>query len=594
MKVHELSHAITTSAAIFGRNENVTVVFEGSQAKTDGNEIILPAMPLNADISEETAQVIRGYIDHEAGHIRHTDFDVVNSIKDESLMKIWNSIEDIWLERRVREEYIGSEKNLRATAEFVSDKEIEFLSENKELLEKVSAETIGLAICKQGRMDYTADNNKAVFDMLPDNMKKWSEKWVSSIDKCYNSTDNLALASAIRKLVEEDPALESDPEDFKFDPEGYNPADEAEGEAEGEGKGEAEGEGKGEAEGEAEGMPTADDLLSELLNKGGTYEYNGSHKRGYRSLTTRYDKTYTRTTPSSENKLHRTMQRKTVGDYQLLANDIGPVVNVMRSKLRRGLLSKENRDWDFGRQQGRLDSKRLTAAYSGAESVYKVRKDREEFDTAVHFLVDLSGSMYNSDKILTATYTAIAMAECLEGTGIKYQISGFSNNLGNSGFDYNLADAAESSGKAYHRLEPLQTYVFKGFNDSLAISKGSMSALKNAAGGNNSDAEALMWAHKVLAVQPQKRKILFVLSDGAPANKTINCGHGHGQDVLETALKDVVKSISKKVECVGLGICTSTVGDFYDDYIIINKVEDLAGAAFNKLSKILIDGKIKL
>lgn len=589
MKVHELSHAITTSAAIFGRNENVTVVFEGSQAQTDGNVIILPAMPLNADISEDTAQVIRGYIDHEAGHIRHTDFDVVNSIKDESLMKIWNSIEDIWLERRVREEYIGSEKNLRATAEFVSGKEMEFLSKNKELLEKVNAETISLAICKQGRMDYTADNNKTVFDMLPDNMKKWSEKWVSSIDKCYNSTDNLALASAIRKLVEEDPKLESDPENFKFDPEGYNPADEK---AEGETKTEGKGEGKGE--GEAEGMPKAEDLLSELLNKGGTYEYNGSRKKGYRSLTTRYDKTYTRTTPLSDNGLHQVMLRKTVGDYQLLVNDIGPVVNVMRSKLRRGLLSKENRDWDFGRQQGRLDSKRLTAAYSGAESVYKVRKDREEFDTAVHFLVDLSGSMHSSGKILTATYTAIAMAECLEGTGIKYQISGFSNNLSYSGFDYSLASAAEYSGKEYHRFEPLQTYVFKGFNDSLAISKGSMVALKDAAGGNNSDAEALMWAHKVLAVQPQKRKILFVLSDGAPANKTINCGRYEGEEVLETALKDVVKSISKKVECVGLGICTDTVQNFYDDYIVIDKVEDLAGAAFNKLSKILIDGKIKL
>lgn len=584
MKVHELSHAITTSAAIFGRNENVTVVFEGSQAKTDGNEIVLPAMPLNADISEDTAQVIRGYIDHEAGHIRHTDFDVVKSIKDESLMKIWNSIEDIWLERRVREEYIGSEKNLRATAEFVSGEEKEFLSDKKEFLEKVNAGTIGLAICKQGRMDYTADNNKAVFDMLPDNMKKWSEKWVSSIDKCYNSTDNLALASAIRKLVEEDPKLESDPENFKFDPEGYNPADEK-----------AEGETKTEGEGEAEGMPKAEDLLSELLNKGGTYEYNGSHKKGYRSLTTRYDKTYTRTTPLSDNRLHKKMLLKTVRDYQELVNDIGPVVNVMRSKLRRGLLSKENRDWDFGRQQGRLDSKRLTAAYSGAESVYKVRKDREEFDTAVHFLVDLSGSMYNEGKMLTATYTAIAMAECLEGTGIKYQISGFSNNLTNSGLDYNLADAAERSGKAYHRFEPLQTYVFKGFNDSLAISKGSMVALKDAAGGNNSDAEALMWAHKVLAVQPQKRKILFVLSDGEPANKTINCGFVYDvQDVLGTALKDVVKSISKKVECVGLGICTDTVQYFYDDYIVINKVEDLAGAAFNKLSKILIDGKIKL
>lgn len=590
MKVHELSHAITTSAAIFGRNENVTVIFEGSQAKTDGNEIILPAMPLNADITEGTAQVIRGFIDHEAGHIRHTDFDLLGKIKDKSLMKIWNSIEDIWLERNVREEYIGAEKNLRATAEFVSGKEIEFISANKELLEKVSAETIGLAICKQGRMSYTAKNNKAVFDMLPDNMKKWSEKWVSSIDKCYNSTDNLALASAIRKLVEEDPMLESDPEDFKFDPEGYNPSDEK---GEAEDKSEGKGKGGGESESEGEGIPTAEDLLSELL-KGGTFKYNGENKKGYKSLTTRYDKTFTRTTPQTENKLHRTMQNKTVGDYQLLANDIGPVVNVMRSKLRRGLLSKENRDWDFGRQQGRLDSKRLTAAYGGAESVYKVRKDREEFDTAVHFLVDLSGSMHSGGKMLTAAYTAIAMAECLEGTGIKYQISGFSNNIDDKEFDYDLLSSAERSGKEYHRFEPLQTYVFKAFNDSLTISKGSMAALKQAAGGNNSDAEALMWAHKVLAVQPQKRKILFVLSDGAPSNKTINCYRSEQEKALETALKDVVKSISKKVECVGLGVCTATVGNFYDDYIVINNVEDLAGAAFNKLSKILIDGKIKL
>lgn len=587
MKVHELSNAITTSSAIFGRKNNVTVVFEGNQAMTDGTVITIPAMPLNAEISEEKARIIRGFVDHEAGHIRHTDFTVLKKVKNQSEKNVWNAIEDIWLERRVMEEYVGSKKNLSEVSELVASEEISFLSSRKEELTKVNAANISFAICKQGRIDYAGKNNSDALDLLPDNIKEWSKQWVKSIDLCENSNDNLKLARAILKLIKEDPKLESDPKKFSFDPKDDKGEDEGKEECEGEDEGEGE-------EGDTQSIQvSAGKAINDLFIKGGLYKYEGV-RDGYRSYSTRCDKTLTRNckTVNKHDYTHHQMKKMGVSDYQNVLSKIGPVINVMRAKLRRGLLSKENRDWDFGRQQGRLDSKKLTSAYSGAEAVYKVRKDREEFDTAIHFLIDLSGSMNNQSKMNTAAYTAVALAECLEGSGVKYQISGFKNTIYDEQSEY--AKAAFSVTETYHRYEPLYTYVFKGFNDSLNVSKGSLASLTKAASSNNSDAEALMWAYRELNLQPQKRKILVVLSDGSPCNSTINCDYYDERRIQAAALKDVVRSISKKVECIGIGICDSSVENFYKDNIVINKVDDLAGVAFNKLSKLLLEGKLKL
>lgn len=597
MKVHELTHEISTTTAIFGRNKDIKVVLEGSNAYTDGSTIVLPSLPDAAEISKETATIIRGYVDHEAGHVRHSDFDVIASIDKDgksNLRKIHNCLEDVWMEKRVIEEYAGSEKNIRAVAEFVSGQEHEYAKANPSVFSGVTVDSIGISILKKGREAYAGENNSAVFDLLDDNIKEWSKKWVESIDKCRSTKDTLSLARAIEKLVKQDPELESSPEDFDFEPEDGkgegNPQD-------GEGKGEGEGAG-GDKEIE-KGSGILDkfspaDWLSKIANDQKTVMKPAGGSM-YRVLSTRDDEVFTRTSQNKRSDPRQiAMRRNTVADYNSIISKINGTVNVMKSKLRRALMAKENRDWDFGRQQGRLDSKRLTSAFNGVESVYKVRKDREEFDTVVHLLVDMSGSM-SGNKEVVAGQAAIAFCECLEGTGIKYQVSGFDNTFRRSGISpelMKLVAKAHRSGDRFNRYEQLNLVIFKGFKESLQVAKGALSALTDAAGGNNSDRDAVLWAANELKDRPEKRKILFVFSDGVPANDQINLPYS--DNGLDKGLKDAINDITKSIECVGIGIESDSVEKFYKNHVVIDKLEDLSGATFNKLSEILTEGKLKL
>jgi cobaltochelatase CobT len=600
MKVHELTHEISTTSSIFGRNNEVSVVYEGSHAKTNGNEIILPSMPTGAEISHDDAMVLRGYVDHEAGHIRHTDFKVWNSIKDKPdspLRMIWNCLEDIRVEANVIDEYQGSQKNLKAVSEKVCERELSYLQKNPDALSQVDANSISTAILKQGRKPYGGENGEKVFDYLPDNVKKWSEKWNESVQKCKSTADTLQLAQKIKELVEEDSELESDPEDFSFEPgEGQEGDQEEEGEGQGEGEGkEQEGEGKGKGkpmESGDEGMSKASDPKEAVEGVGSGIKPDGSKSSRYNVMSTRWDETFTRTSKNKRtDRRHEAMKRATMADYNKITAKIGPVVNVMRTKLRRVLLSKENRDWDFGRQQGRLDTKRLTSAYNGFESVYKMRKDREEFDTAVHLLVDLSGSMgsgRDKSRMEVAGSAAIAFAECLEGSGIKYQVSGFDNGIyGHIKEYYDMRYKVKGS---FHRVEPMNNIIYKGFGESLQVARPALSVLPYSTGQNNADRCAVLWAYKELMKQPQKRKVLIVLSDGQPENYMIDGDY----QVLYSGLKDAVTDISKKVECVGIGIQTSSVSQFYKNNVTINNLEDLSGTVFNKLSELLLNGKVRL
>jgi cobalamin biosynthesis protein CobT len=595
MKVHELTHEISVTTAIFGRSKDIQVVLEGNSAYTDGSTIVLPSLPDTAEISKETAMIIRGYVDHEAGHVRHSDFDVIASIDKDgksNLRKIHNCLEDVWMEKKVIEEYAGAEKNIRSVAEFVSGQEHEFAKENPSVFKGVTVDSIGISILKKGREAYAGENNNAVFDLLDDNIKEWSKKWVESIDKCRSTKDTLSLARAIEKLVMQDPELESSPEDFEFEPQ------------DGEGEGKAEGEGKpkdDKDEGKQidKGQGILDkfspaDWLKKIANDQKTVMKPAGGNM-YRVISTRFDEVFTRTSQNTRRDPRQTaMRMNTVTDYNRIIFSINGTVNVMKSKLRRVLMAKENRDWDFGRQQGRLDSKRLTSAFNGVESVYKVRKDREEFDTAVHLLVDMSGSMCDGKEVV-AGQAAIAFCECLEGTGIKYQVSGFDNTYHSDDTDSKLqilVSDAYKSGEGFHRYEPLNLVIFKGFSENLQVAKGALSALTGAAGGNNSDRDAVLWAANELKNRPEKRKILFVFSDGSPANDQINIPYR--DNGLDKGLKDAIEDITKSIECVGIGIKDNSVNKFYKNHVVINNLGDLAGATFSKLSEILTEGKLKL
>lgn len=618
-KAHNLVHELQQTAGVFGRQKETNVVFESdghhnTTAATDGKEILLPALPDNLEFTHEETMVMRGLLDHEAGHIRHTNFEAVQAFGDtqsEQAFHIANVLEDMRLEKLVMEEYPGSKKNFKAMRESVGKHELQSMKEHEKEFTTITAEAINNAMLRAGTLDYAGETNKQMYDMLPDRFKAWGHKFTDEAKACKNTEEILNLALAIEKLLEQSnksqppkpmpeegepdeggEGLDGNPSDFTFDKDG----DFTEGKPKKEGKGKKLMEGKGDGKAKCLTKDPIKSIKDDLQSKVDMFMDKADPKGSdYRVLSTRYDEVFTK---DSVNK--RTDKRdklikegKAVG-YEHTKNQLGGLVNTMKAKLRRALMAKENRDWDFGREFGKLDTKRLVAGSLGSPTVYKQRKDRLEMDTAVHFLIDLSGSM-GGEKIRVARDAAVAFSECLEGTQISYQITGFCNSRYPSDIS-DLVYKAQKDGSKFHRVEPLNLFKFKSFSQNLQLSKGAINAIGQSAGGNNSDRDAVIWAYHELLMRPEKRKILFVLSDGEPANETINI-HGIYNDErnpLVKGLKDAINECGKNnVECVGIGILTDHVKDIYPKSVSINKVEDLSGAIFVQLSNLLTGGKVR-
>ena len=255
----------------------------------------------------------------------------------------------------------------------------------------------------------------------------------------------------------------------------------------------------------------------------------------------------------------------------------------MKNKLRTALLSKQRRDWDFGREIGKLDSKRLVSAYGGKPNVFKARVDRDEENTAIQILVDLSGSMCG-EKVRLAQECAVAVAECFEGTSLAYQITGF--DAGWSG-GYLWGDA-EKTGKPYHRVEANRMYNFKPFETSLRQARPAIGMIQETGMSNNADRDAILWCLNTLKKREEKRKILLVFSDGNPANYTVNVG----RDELTRHAKMAVEWGTKQgIECIGIGIMDSTVKQIYPQAVVVQNINDLSMTAFSQFTKLLMKGK---
>ena len=615
MKSEDFVHEITQTSAIFGRNSEASVSFSGTEAYTDGKEIVLPSMPQGMELDNDAVMVMRGYLDHEAGHIRHTDFTNLKGFVNahgEETKAIFNCLEDIRLEHKVMDEYPGAEKNLRALGKASLEEDLPKLEAASKLGvygEDATFPNINLSILTQGRKEYS---DKETYDkqssFLTDKWKAWGDKWREEVLNCDNSNQVMNMAISIAKMLEqsrqdqkdksegkepknEGQGLDGDPSEFTFDKDG-DPT-------KGDGKGNTSGKPtKAEANAASSEIGDYNSFCDKFVKKkiDGYLENKYSDKKvKYRVLTTKFDEVFSK---DSKNKRKderlEDLRKGTAQDYEKVKAAIGGGINTMKSRLRRALMATERRDWDFGREFGKLDTKRLAAGYQGVQSVYKQRKEREELDTSVMMLVDLSGSM-SGRKVEVARDAVIAFSECMEGTQIKYQVVGFDNGACHSDTPglRNMIDKAERSGKVFHRVEPLNIFKFKAFNEPLRTAKGAISTIDNMSNGNNSDRDAVLWCLQELSKQPTRRKILMVLSDGQPANYMIP---DRNSSLLTTALKDVIGCSLRDygVETVGIGILTDHVKNLYPKSVSIQNVNDLSGAIFTQLANLLTGGKVTL
>jgi cobaltochelatase CobT len=330
-------------------------------------------------------------------------------------------------------------------------------------------------------------------------------------------------------------------------------------------------------------LPEAASVLLEMAERAGLYT-------GYRPFSTAGDLWHHRLGDTPESTL---LRKLSAADYDARISGMTGPVNVLRRTLERLLMARERRDWNTAQEAGRLDARRFPAALAGRTAVFKTRKDRAELDTAVSFLVDLSGSM-GTGAGMPAGYAqdcVMAMAEAIDRTSIAYEVLGFSNRAQAPGVREVLeaVDGYRVLG-GYTRVERLDMWVFKAFRERLYEAKGALAAIDACPAGNNTDGEAVWQAYLRLRERPEKRKVMFVLSDGMPAAETFTSVHGCPFDAH---LTDVLARIEADchVRCVGLGICSDAVERFFRTWVRVDDVAHLADEGMGLLARVLLDDR---
>ncbi|MDJ1009183.1 MAG: cobaltochelatase subunit CobT [Paracoccaceae bacterium] len=259
-------------------------------------------------------------------------------------------------------------------------------------------------------------------------------------------------------------------------------------------------------------------------------------------------------------------------------------VSRLANKLQRRLQAQQNRSWEFDREEGILDAGRLARVVANPTTPlsFKVEKDTEFRDTCVTLLLDNSGSM-RGRPISIAAISADVLARTLERCQVKVEILGFTTRAWKGG---QAREAWLHAGRPQvpGRLNDLRHIVYKSADAPWRRARENLGLMmKEGLLKENIDGEALEWAHRRIAGRPEARKVLMVISDGAPVDdSTLSVNPAN---YLEKHLRDVIAMVErrKQVELIAIGI-GHDVTRYYDRAVTITDVEQLAGAMTEQLA----------
>ena len=277
-------------------------------------------------------------------------------------------------------------------------------------------------------------------------------------------------------------------------------------------------------------------------------------------------------------KLRRTLDQQLVGFQD--------VITKLANKLQRQLLAKQNRAWDFDLEEGLLDSSKLPRIIMDPYNSlsFKKEKDLDFKDTIVTLLIDNSGSM-RGRPITIAAICADILSRTLERCSVKVEILGFTTKNWKGGQSREFWNK-NSKPKNPGRLNDLRHIVYKGADTHWRQAKNNLGLmLKEGLLKENIDGEAISWAYNRIKKRKEERKIMMVISDGAPVDdSTLSVNSG---DFLEKHLKKMVKFIENKTEievlAIGIG---HDVSRYYDKAIKLTDVNELGDVMISQLSSL--------
>jgi cobaltochelatase CobT len=262
------------------------------------------------------------------------------------------------------------------------------------------------------------------------------------------------------------------------------------------------------------------------------------------------------------------------------------VVGRLANRLQRRLMAKQNRAWSFDLEEGLLDTSRLTRIITDpmAALSFKQEEDMPFKDTVVSLLLDNSGSM-RGRPIMVAALCADILARTLERCGVKVEVLGFTTIAwkgGSSKDAWLKADRPPQPG----RLNDLRHVIYKGADAPWRRARRNLGLMmREGLLKENIDGEALLWAHGRLLERPEQRRILMVISDGAPVDdSTLSANPGN---YLERHLRNVIHWIETRspVELIAIGI-GHDVTRYYKRAVTITDAEQLGGVMTEKLAEL--------
>ena len=304
----------------------------------------------------------------------------------------------------------------------------------------------------------------------------------------------------------------------------------------------------------------------------------------YKAYTLLHDEVVTATDLCDEDEL---LRLRGFLDQQLVS--LQGAVTKLANRLQRRLMAQQSRSWDFDQEEGLLDAARLARiVIDPTRSLsYKIERDIEFRDTVVTLLIDNSGSM-RGRPISIAAISADIMARTLERCGVKTEILGFTTRAwkgGQSREDWLAAGRPPMPG----RLNDLRHIIYKKADEPWRRARKNLGLMmREGLLKENIDGEALLWAHGRLLARNEERRILMVISDGAPVDdSTLSVNSG---TYLERHLRQVIEWIENRspVQLVAIGI-GHDVTRYYRRAVTIMDAEQLGGTMVEQLAALFDD-----
>ncbi|EGS64876.1 MULTISPECIES: VWA domain-containing protein [Vibrio] len=548
---HPLKNALPIVAAAYGEKFGVKVLIQGQDAFTDGDRIVIPTA--NPD-DPHYQQIAWGYLAHEAAHIRHTNFDMVQKASSKPIRKaLLNIIEDVRIENELAKDYPGIRRSISQVIEYMVDTQQMCVPEQLEPASNLQAWLLFRLRChflgqKALTSLYQAVDER-VRQLFPAAAMSRLSAMLTAVPSLASTGEVLKLVDAIVAMLEEEsrpPQDESDADsgnDIGQDAsnDSNNSSDSQTPETGSSAMGDA-------AEtGDSDNSDQADNLRQALEASAAQFEPDTFAQVA--EVLSEQAEGHQGVTPLSLPQAEQAM----LGDEAILTLSASESAQI-RARLR-GMVQSSQDNRNHAKRHGiRVATHRLAASQAGESRLFIQRQPRIAPNAAVHLLVDISGSMGkpigegNRKYFHVANEAALALAMALEGIpGVVPAVSYF------PGIHQEVSIALLPKQSVRHRA----------------------ACFDQKPRGCTPMAQAMWFAASSLLAQKQKRKLMIVLTDGDPDDWA--------------ATHDIVDRCRRSgFELLGIGIQTRSVEKFFPQSIVINDVKDLKRELFEVTQQLLV------